>query len=353
MRIDQLLPSFTPHDAISNHALMVRQSLIRAGYQSDIYADIINPPFDREARPATECQRAPDPERVLLYHGSTESESVRWLEAAARQGQRLAVNYHNITPAGYFTPWDPATAKRSKAGRRQMARLAAVVGLAIADSAYNRAELDGWGYAHAVVSPLLLDLPPMGGSRPVGGTSNWLFVGRIAPNKCHHDVIAAFAVYQRLYQPEARLTFVGWSAIPSYLAALRDLAAALGVSARVEWRNGISLTELVSAYRAADALVCLSEHEGFCVPLVEAMAAGVPVVAYRAAAVPETVGSAGVLLDSKEPLTVAAEVHELLSDPARLSSLVSAGTARAAGLTRAETSGQFVGHLRNWLAGRP
>jgi glycosyltransferase involved in cell wall biosynthesis len=333
VRIDQLLPSLAEHDAITNHARQVRRALRAAGHESDIYAEIIDPPLATEARHESECPRGPDPDRLLIYHGSTESSMVRWLERSARKGQQLAVNYHNVTPASYFTRWDPGAAKRSKHARRQLARLAGVTDLAIADSPFNQTELDWWGYRNSRVAPLLVDTARFVAAQPTvagAGEGRWLFVGRVAPNKCHHDLIAAFAVYRRLFDPEARLTIVGWSVVDTYRAALADLANRLEVAGAVNWRVGIPFTELIAEYQRSDVFVCLSEHEGFCVPLLEAMGSGVPIVAYRAAAVGETVADAGVLLAGKDPMIVAAAVSELLGDGERRRRVVDAGRARVA-----------------------
>jgi L-malate glycosyltransferase len=344
VRIDQLLPSLAQHDAITNHALQIRTALRGAGHQSEIYAEIIDPRLQSEAGHESECSRKPDPDRLLIYHGSTDSSMVRWLEDSAKRGQRLAVNYHNITPASYFTRWDPAAAKRSKRARRQMARLAGVTGLAIADSRFNQADLETWGYSNSTVVPILVDIarfptPPMAAN---AGPGRWLFVGRVAPNKCHHDLIAAFAVYRRLFDPEARLTIVGWSAVETYRAALEDLAERLVVAGAIDWRVDIPFTELVTEYRRSDVFVCLSEHEGFCVPLLEAMAVGVPIAAYRAAAVGDTVADAGILLDYKDPAVVAVAVRELLQDGEGRRRLIDAGRARAATFSVDVTAPLFV-----------
>jgi glycosyltransferase involved in cell wall biosynthesis len=220
-----------------------------------------------------------------------------------------------------------------------------VTSLAIADSPFNQTDLDQWSYANPIVSPLLVDTGRFlaAPSKPSSPHGRWLFVGRVAPNKCHHDLIAAFAVYRRLFDPEARLTIVGWSAVETYRAALVDLADRLEVRAAVDWRPDIPFTELVAEYQGSDVFVCLSEHEGFCVPLLEAMAVGLPVLAYRAAAVGDTVANAGTLLDDKDPLVVAVAVHQLLEDDVRRRRQVDAGRARAETFSLDVTIPAFIG----------
>ena len=232
MRIDQYLPGFAPHDAIGNHTLQARRILREAGFDSDIWAEHILPPLGREARPYTEDPCRPGEKRVLLYHSSTNSAMAAWLQARAEAGETLVSDYHNITPAQYFARWEPAIAQALIEARQELAMLAPHVDFSFADSGYNEAELVDCGYRQTLVCPLLVDLdeyhiPPDPGAldrlrrrRETSGTQ-WLFVGRVAPNKCQHDVVGAFAVYRRVFDPAARLTIVGGGTSVHYLRAPR------------------------------------------------------------------------------------------------------------------------------------
>ncbi|MGH9123021.1 MAG: glycosyltransferase, partial [Acidimicrobiales bacterium] len=282
-------------------------------------------------------------------------------------GHPLIVDYHNITPAEYFDRWEPAAAASMRLARAELAALSPAVGLGLADSSFNRAELDDLGYAHTATAPLLVDLgpfrrlpgprPPATGASPNGAPTQsrpsgarWLFVGRVAPNKCQHDLIAAFAVYRRLYDPAASLALVGGATSPRYRGALQRMAANLGLGTSVQLLGGLPFPRLLAEYASADVFVCLSEHEGFCAPLLEAMQLGVPTVAYAAAAVPETLGQAGILLGGKDPLHVALAVGGLLADPELRRSLVDAGLHRASELGLAASSKTFLATLTGWLA---
>ena len=360
MRIDQCLPDFAKHDAIGNHVLHARRVLRQAGFESDIWADRIDERLAGEARHYKEY--AGGAGDVLVYQLSTDSDMVPWLLDRAESGTRLFSNYHNITPAAFFRRWEPDIARRLDVARRQMAELAPATELAVGVSHFNRGELDRAGYRHTSVAPLMLDLRDLQASRQgshgptgerAGRGSRWLFVGRIAPNKCQHDVVASFAVYRRVFDPHATLTLVGSPSSYRYLRAVRRLAADLDLGQSFEHRENIRLDQLVDCYRKADVLVCLSEHEGFCAPLIEAMDMSVPVVAYSAAAVPETLAGAGVLLDDKDPFAVASAVADLLSDPGRREGLVRRGASRAAELSIGATSGVFLQVLTVWLEGRP
>lgn len=360
-RIDQFVPSFVKHDAISNHVHQLRRLLRSAGYSSDIWYEHLDPRLEGEARPFAGCDPRPDPERLILYHASTQSDMTDWLVGAARGGQALGLDYHNITPSGYFARWEPLAARSMDLARRQLRELVPWAALAVADSAYNAAELAALGHAGAEVCPLLLDLgefhgaaDPAAAARLTGGRTGplWLFVGRVAPNKCQHDVIAAFAVYRRLFQPDARLALLGGATSARYLLALQAMVEDLELGDSVEFVGSAGFAEMLAYFAGADAFVCLSEHEGFCVPLIEAMEAGVPVVAYRSSAVTETVASAGILLDDKDPLSVAAAVDALLSDGDRRRAAVDSGRRRAQDFSMTQTAPRWLAQLER-LGGAP
>ncbi|MHB1533289.1 MAG: glycosyltransferase [Acidimicrobiales bacterium] len=362
MRIDQFVPGFAKHDAIGNHVMQIRRSLRAAGFASDIYGEVIDSRLTAEARDYHDAPRS-DPARVLLYHASTHSDMAAWLEDRAHEGQPLLCDYHNITPAAYFMRWEPDAARSMEQARVELRSLAPHTRLAMADSSFNAAELAEIGYTQTTVCPLLVDLDeyhqaPSGRTlerlrqaRRIGGP-HWLFVGRVAPNKCQHDVVAAFAVYRRIYEPGARLTLVGGATSIRYRRALEQLVADLELGGSVEILENLAFPDLLAYFAAADVFVCLSEHEGFCVPVLEAMELGVPVVAYAVAALPETLGAAGCLLDDKDPLVVAAAVHDILSSEDLRADLVGAGRARAGELSLESTSKHLVATLIGWLEAR-
>jgi glycosyltransferase involved in cell wall biosynthesis len=352
VRIDQFVPTLAPKDAIGSHVLNARDALRRAGFESDIWAEEIARPLRGEAGDFRDYARsAPSGDQIIVYHASIHSRMAPFLGDGR---QRLVVDYHNITPSRFFAGWDPLSEARMDLGRVELRGLAGRAELALADSPYNQAELIEAGYPATAVCPIIIDYGPadpdpvaledLQQQRSLGGT-RWLFVGRLAPNKCQHDVIGAFAVYRRLFDSRATLTLVGGSAAPRYEQALHQLVTDLGLDGTVQFAGSIPTGRLAALYRTADVLVCLSEHEGFCVPIIEAMAAGVPVVAWAAAAVPDTAGSAALLLDDKDPLVVACTVDRLVSDPALRSDLVTSGLARARHFSLANTAERLVSQL--------
>jgi glycosyltransferase involved in cell wall biosynthesis len=174
------------------------------------------------------------------------------------------------------------------------------------------------------------------------GGAGWLFVGRLSPNKCHQDLIKAFAVHRQVFDPKARLRLVGGSSSRIYEKALRKLAEGIGVDGAVDFVGEASDAVVGAHFRAADVYVSVSEHEGFGVPLLEAMHHRLPVVAFGAAAVPETIGGAGLCLESKAPTTVATAVHRVLTDEPLRAALVAAGIERLEAFDISRTRRRFA-----------
>jgi glycosyltransferase involved in cell wall biosynthesis len=358
--VHQFLPVFTAGDAIGNHVLQIRDTLRAAGYDSEIFADVIHPSVRRRARHFLDFRAPPEGRGVhLLYHLSTGSRMAAWLR---EQSLPVAVDYHNITPAEYFEQWEPATARVAREARAQMRRLASVAAYGLADSTYNTAELVQEGYPETAVVPILIDFADYDAApapatlarlrRSVeSGGRRWLFVGRVAPNKCQHDIIAAFAVYRQLFDRRARLAIVGGRGLLLYARALERLVDELEVADAVEFADTVRFPQLLAHYRAADVFLSLSEHEGFCVPLVEAMHLGVPTVAFASTAVPETAGDATLLLTDKDPLTVAVAVHQVLTDDALRKGLIEAGRRRVDHFSLAKNRRRLLDALEPRIAG--
>jgi glycosyltransferase involved in cell wall biosynthesis len=273
----------------------------------------------------------------LVYHSSIGSQLAEFVRT---RPEPLIVDYHNITPPAFFARWEPHVAGQLAAGRRQLAKLALRAELGLADSAFNARELRQFDYTNTAVVPILLDTDELAASPPdpartarlvaekARGGADWLFVGRLTPNKAQHDIVKAFAAYRRLHDPNARLHLVGSSASNLYTYSLQEFVTALGLDHCVDLPGGVTEAEKRSYYDQADVFVVCSEHEGFCVPLLEAMHHDVPIVAYASSAVPETLGDAGLVLPTKDPLTVAAAVHRVREDDALRAQLIAAGRRR-------------------------
>ena len=319
-RVHQLLAALSYGDAIGNEALAIQVHLRRAGYESDIFAERVHPRMAHLARPLWEYQSVSAPETVCLFHFSIGSAASRLIYRAP---DRLAVIYHNITPAHFFLGFHPHLAGLTYHGRRELEAFASRAELALGDSEFNRSDLLRAGYRNAGVLPIVLDLdayrkPPSPVVRRLysDDRANVLFVGRVIPNKKIDDLVRAFAVFQRYLRPRSRLLLVGdHRGQERYLTQLQEMVQELRLE-EVVLTGHVDDDDLLAYYSLADLFLCLSEHEGYCVPLVEAMNAGVPVIAYDAGAVRETLRGGGLLLSEKPPEVVAELMERLLTDDA-------------------------------------
>lgn len=357
VRVDQVIPSLASRDAIGVHTLTLTGALRAAGIESDIYYGNCTPDVAERGRPIGELGRATK-DRWLLYQSSIGSPVFDVL--ATREEPKL-VNYHNITPASLLAPWEPAVGYEVSLGRTQLARLAPHSRLAVADSSYNEQELRDAGYGATAVVPLLIDMTAaapspdpdvaarLAAAKAKGG-ADLLFVGKVSPHKAPHDLVKMLAVYRRLYDPAARLHLVGSPLGERYGPALAAFVRDLGLADAVTVTGSLSGAALEAYYQAADVFVCASDHEGFCVPLVEAMGHGLAVVAYGATAVPETVGDAGLVLPGKEPLRFAAAVARVVGDAALRGRLAAAAARRVAELSVERSTARFVELVRQTVA---
>ena len=356
MIVDLLVPELADRDAVSAHTLKLR-NLLAERFGATVYLYVGNMTDFGRSQSAVGLRRWPSDAAVtVLQHaiGSVVAETV------IERRVRVVLDYHSITPPEMAEPWAPTEqVNQLRWGRDQLGRLGPLTGLGLADSGFAASELAAAGVGEVVVAPPLFDAAvwtspvdgadgsaggvSAGGAEPVGGVGSaaglglgagpvWLFVGRVVPNKGFHDLLAAFAVFREWWGEGARLVLAGSDAGGAYGAALRALAEDLGLGDSVVWAGSVSGSVLAGWYSAADVFVCLSDHEGFGVPLAEAMGAGLPVVAFDAGAVAGTLGGAGMLLRDKSPAAVAAAVRRVLEDDAMRDRLVRTGRARAAQL---------------------
>ncbi len=333
--VHQFVPALLPRDATGDHTRALRDALRAVGWESDIYVEAAHDELQDEATYFEEYPAHARPGDVLLYQLGTSSPVAEFLLG---RDEPLVLDYHNITPEAYYAGWEEHTATKVALAREQVAALAPRAVLGIADSAFNAAELEALGCPATAVIPILVDLEADHGRVDAveadrlraehGGATVLLFVGRISPNKAHQRLVEALWVYRRLYDPDARLHLVGPTVTPSYADAVFAFADELGLADAVRHGEGLTASELAAWYQDADVFVCLSEHEGFCIPLLEAMRAGTPIVALDAGAVAETLGDAGILLPEARPATVAAAVDRVHRDPGLSAWLVDAGRHR-------------------------
>ena len=329
MIINQWVPAAHRGDAIGDSARRVRGLLRAMGHESELYALTIDDDLRHDVRPFTDP--AAGRGQLTIFHYALPSPMT---EAFASLGSGRVLQYHNVTPASYFAPYDPSLFRLAALGRVELATLAGRVDLALGDSEYNRQELEALGFGHTGVFPIAVDTSRI--TQPAHRPAldkilddrlvNFLFVGRIVPNKKIEDIIRLAEVYKRYVDAYYRFIFVGrYDVVPGYYAAIRaQMAQFRLLNDRFVFTGPVPDEELAVYYRHAAVYISLSEHEGFCVPLLEAMAADVPVLAYAAAAVPDTLGSAGVQFAPKN-LEYAAELLGTLTFDDDLRAQVIAG----------------------------
>jgi glycosyltransferase involved in cell wall biosynthesis len=310
--VNQWVPAAHRGDAVGDSARRVRGLLREMGHESELYALTIDDDLKNDVRPFADA--AATSGDLTIFHYALPSPMT---DAFASLPHGRILQYHNVTPAAFFAPYDPALFRLASLGRQELATLAGRVDLALGDSAYNRAELESLGFDRTGVFPIAVDTSRITApaARPAldqildDGLVNFLFVGRIAPNKMIEDHIRLAEVYKRYVDAYYRFIFVGrYDVVPTYYSMIRALMSEYRLlNDRFLFTGHVPDEELAVYYRHAAVYISLSEHEGFCVPLVEAMAADVPILAYSAGAVPDTLGGAGVQFAPKD-LEIAAEL---------------------------------------------
>ena len=316
--VHQVLATLGYGDAIGHEVLGIQRVLRAAGYDSEIFVETADRRLEDLTVDYRDLPEASHPDNLLIHHFSIGSRASR---VAYALPDRMALVYHNITPPEFFVDVHPLLVQLCFLGRRELGVYANRVELALGDSEYNRAELEALGFRATAVLPVVPDFTHLAGApnyMQAGAFDdewvNLLFVGRMIPNKRIEDVIRAFHAYKRWFNPRSRLLLVGsHGGFERYLAMLHDFVARIGAT-DVHMMGHVSNEELAAYYEIADVFLCASEHEGFCVPLMEAFHMGVPVLAYAATAVPATMDGGGILYHRKDSIEIAALVAAVVSD---------------------------------------
>jgi L-malate glycosyltransferase len=305
-------------DAVTDQALLIRRWLRGLGFESDIFAERIQPEFDGRVRFAGDYRPVPS-EQCLIHHHAVGSDVA---ERLGRIGLSQILIYHNITPPEYFAATNPVMAGQLGKGRRQLAEMRSRTILALGDSGYNERELQELEFSATGMLPIVLDerhydmadneslARECAASRPL-----LLFIGRQAPNKRQEDLIKLLCCVRRI-EPEARLVLAGSPHVQPYVEWQHQLALSLGLDdGAVLWAGHVTQQDMVTYYRHADFYVSMSEHEGFGKPLIESMYLELPVIAFGSTAVPDTLGDAGVLFFEKDYEALAELILLIYGDP--------------------------------------
>lgn len=357
--IHQFVAGFTPGDAISNNALALRSVFRSWGCASQIFCEMshVSPLLLRETQDAARARRLIGKDDIVILHLSIGSD----INDVFREIQcRKAILYHNITPPEYFRRIQERIASDLARGREQARALKDTASVVMAVSTFNADELKAMGYTRVNVLPLLLDFNLMHTApdgrvlrRMQDGKVNILFVGRCVPNKKLEDDLCAFYYFQKFVEPRSRFIHVGsYTGLENYQLLLRSVACELELD-NVFFAGSVSRAELNAYYQSAHVFLCLSEHEGFCIPLIESMLHNVPVLAYAAAAVPETLAGAGVLIKEKNWELIAEMMARLTRDLPLRNAVLGRQRSRLAGYKQQRLEQQLRQCLAPLLNGNP
>lgn len=357
MRVVQLLPTLSFGDAIGNDTIALKGVISEMGYSTEIYAENIDKRLPEGIAKKADKLRDLKKDDVLIYHKSTGTDLTFKIENY--KCRRIMV-YHNITPPEFFRPYSIEATQLTEHGYKGVKFLRDKVDYVLAVSAYNRSELVKMGYTCPMdIRPILIKFDDYKQTpdeatikKYSDGKKNLVFVGRIAPNKKQENVIRAFYCYKKR-NPDSRLILVGSSTgMENYYERLVKYANALGIGDDVIFPGHIKFSEILAYYRLADAFVCMSEHEGFCVPLVEAMFFDVPVIAYDTSAISDTLGGSGVLLDSNDPVFAAAVIDRVLTDDKLRESIIAGQRRRLEDFSYERIKATFERELTDFINGK-
>lgn len=318
MEIHQFATSLSYGDAISDEMLEIQKTLREKGHKSEIFIKFYDPRMARHIKDFREYKKFSSSHNVVIFHFSIGSPVSKMF---FRIPDKKIIMYHNITPHNFFLDYHRILTRECYKGRLEIKLFVDKVDLALGDSEFNRKELERVGYPFTGVLPLLLDFSkfdeegdPVTRNVFSNGKMTILYVGRLIPNKKFEDIIKTFYFYKKYFNPDSQLILVGdYRGLERYYASLQDLIYKLGLS-DVYFSGHVEFSELVSFYRLADVYLSFSEHEGFGVPLLEAFYMRVPVVAYAAGAVEETMNKGGVLLFKKDFFKTAVLLDKIIKD---------------------------------------
>lgn len=343
-KIHQLIGTLTSGDAIGNEALMIKRLLRQWGYESGIYCYYFTKEVSSEVMDFRQLKSTD--EDIIIYHYGGLDEIYKHLDAI--RGRKVLV-YHNITPYTYFSRYEPEYAKILKKSRDKLSEITDKFEYSIVKSNYTKAELDEIGFKNIMVIPVMFDLDKYNvpfknidiGNRPE--ELRMLTIGRVVPNKMLEDLIMVFYHYNKSIDSNGKFVIVGDYGITgsfTYHYMLQKLIKELGLT-NIYFSNKVDFQTLLGFYHWANIYITMSRHEGFCVPVVEAMHFGIPVLATNACAIPETLGNSGVLLNNRDFMEIAELVHVVLKDEKLRGQIINGEKERARQFARDRIENMF------------
>ncbi|MCI1268616.1 MAG: glycosyltransferase [Ruminococcus sp.] len=354
MEMIQLLPTLSFGDAVGNDTIALKGAIRNMGFKTSIYAENVDARLPKNTGENISKLKGVSKDDVIIYHKSTGTDlSFKIPEYKCRK----IMIYHNITPSEFFRPYNSIAVSLTEYGLEGVKYLSDKVDYCLADSSFNKSELIKAGYKCPIdVRPILIpfdDYKKKPDEEIVrkfssDGYVNIIFVGRIAPNKKHENIIRAFCQYKKI-NPKSRLFLVGsYSGMENYYERLLKYVKALELD-DVYFTGHIKFNQILAYYRIADIFLCMSEHEGFCVPLVEAMFFNVPIIAYDTSAISDTLGGSGILINDNDPLFTAMLIDKLVNDDILRSRVIEKQKSRLEDFRYEKIRDMFEMYLKNFL----
>ena len=318
IKIIQVLPTISYGDAVSNDAINIDKILKKNGYETELYAENIDKKLKDKVFKISKLKKV-NKNDILIYHKSTGTDLSFLLE---KYKCKKIMRYHNITPGRYLEKYNKYLYNLVEYGRKGLEYASKYFNYSLAVSDYNKNELDELKYKSTMTLPILIpfeDYKKEPDKKVIkkysDGKKNILFVGRVVPNKAQEDIIKSFYYYKKYANGDSRLILVGNdNGFKNYSDLLKRLVTELGLENDVIFSGHIKFEEILAFYKVADLFLCMSEHEGFCVPLVESMLFKVPILAYNSSAIKETLGNSGVLVNKKDYFLISELMNFILSD---------------------------------------
>jgi len=342
--IHQFVSTISPRDAVGNVIVSIQKILQESGYHSEIYAETIHPEMQNKAKSYTEYNKE-NSDDILIYHHGFASNLVDYLLPLKN---RIILIYHNITPASFFIELDDETVAGCIRGREQLDQLREKIVLSLAFSKYSEEELKQKKFKNTTVIPALVDLKKVVAKedpslkKKLGNSVKFISVGRLVPHKKIEDILKVFSFYNQCINNNSKLFLIGkYDESDSYFLWLNEIIKKIDLK-NVTFVNDASDEELSLYYENADIFLSMSEHEGFCIPLVESMFHNVPIVAFASAAVPETLAKSGVLIQEKNFEEIAEIIHLIIENKDLRENLIKNQHDRLESLDLRTTSKEFL-----------
>lgn len=354
MKIIQLLPTISFGDAVSNDAIAIKNVIKELGYNTNIYAENIDRRLPKKTAEFVDYMPKLKKEDIIIYHGSTGTDLNYNLK---KYISKKIMIYHNITPPEHFKKYNINAYKLTLDGVNGIKNLSESIDYCLAVSDFNKSNLIDMGYKCPIdVRPILIpfdDYKKTPNKEVINKYKddwvNIVFIGRIAPNKKQEDIIKIFHYYKTFINKKSRLFIVGsYNGMENYYNRLESYVKILGTE-DIHFTGHIKFDEILAYYNIADIFLCMSEHEGFCVPLVEAMFFNIPIVAYNSSAIPYTLNNSGILLDDKSPELAAQIIDRVINDSDLKKHILKTQQERLEDFSYSKVKNMFISYLNKFI----